>query len=255
MLLARDGAGNLAQATPAARARCPGCDAGVIAKCGEIVSWHWAHERGYECDSWTEGESEWHLAYKRQALAMGCRVEVTMRDGNDWHRADVVRPDGIVVELQHSSLGFGQAQEREAFYRRHGGLVWLWDAMALGYWANVYTSTSPRTRGEPLWSRPSITISGLRSPMYWDVGGDLLAVRIAWMVEGSPALLKTRSVSPYEAFLGVKSIAMNCTDVAGHNLLWFGTWAGELRCRKCSPLTYSGEGFVLSTSPGAGVAP
>jgi hypothetical protein len=37
--------------------------------------------------------------------------------------------------------------------------------------------------------------------------------------------------------------ALDCGD-RGHRRIWFGTWAGELRCRTCSPLMSPGEGFV-----------
>ena len=44
------------------------------------------------------------------------------------------------------------------------------------------------------------------------------------------------------ANLDLRERALDCGDRA-HLPLWFGTWAGELRCRTCSPLMRPGEGF------------
>jgi len=101
-------------AGPGARAVCPCCQNEVLAKCGEIIRWHWAH-RANDCDTWHEPESEWHLSWKRkfpnewQEVVIGC------------HRADVKTPK-LVVELQASSLSAGEIRERE---RHYGSMVWL----------------------------------------------------------------------------------------------------------------------------------
>lgn len=163
MLLAESN-GLLVLAQPGSPGVCPGCHEPVIAKCGEIVTWHWAHAPGTlsACDQWTEPETDWHLGWKAAALEAGCRVEVTMRDGDEWHRADILRPDGVIVEVQHSSLGIGEAGERENFYRSHGGLIWVWDARER-YWPSV-----ERWDDRYTWRQPSQTIASLRAPLYWD---------------------------------------------------------------------------------------
>lgn len=43
---------------------CPLCKKDVIAKCGNIKVWHWAHKNNKDCDSWSDGETEWHLNWK-----------------------------------------------------------------------------------------------------------------------------------------------------------------------------------------------
>ena len=87
-------------------------------KCGEIKTWHWAHEAVRDCDPWYEPETEWHRSWKAHAPEE--RVEVTMGP----HRADIVGSDGGVIELQHSSIGPDEIRDREAFY---GRMVWLID--------------------------------------------------------------------------------------------------------------------------------
>jgi competence CoiA-like predicted nuclease len=116
MTLATDG-NERVTASPNERAVCPGCGDEVIAKCGSINRWHWAH-RDRDCDSWSEPETEWHLDWKEEfpkewrEVALGC------------HRADVMTNAGV-IEFQHSSISADDILERESFYRR---IVWVLDA-------------------------------------------------------------------------------------------------------------------------------
>lgn len=110
------------------RALCPGCGAEVVAKCGEFVKWHWAHVSGEVCDSWGESEGTWHRAWKLWAPRE--RREV-------WfgrHVADIVAGDGVICELQHSSISVDEIRDRERFY---GNMRWLFDARDKGYELNV----------------------------------------------------------------------------------------------------------------------
>jgi hypothetical protein len=86
----------------------------VVAKCGDVVCWHWAHT-AKDCDPWHEPESEWHLRWKRKFPIEWQEVVI----GN--HRADVRTPK-LVVELQASCISPGEIREREAHYRN---MVWL----------------------------------------------------------------------------------------------------------------------------------
>lgn len=101
-------------AGPGERGICPCCKGEVMAKCGEIVSWHWAHKAD-DCDQWHEPESEWHLAWKRKFPAEWQEIVI----GN--HRADVKTPK-LVVELQASCISADEIREREAHYKN---MVWL----------------------------------------------------------------------------------------------------------------------------------
>lgn len=106
-------------ASPSSWAICPACDEIVVAKCGEINIWHWAHQAESDCDPWSEGETAWHLGWKRRANPDQCEVIIGR------HRADIVGRKGIVIELQHSSLSPPEVREREAFY---GDVIWIVDA-------------------------------------------------------------------------------------------------------------------------------
>lgn len=78
-------------AAPGLHAICPVCGGEVLAKCGKIVSWHWAHVSGKDCDDWYEPETEWHLRWKK--LFPKEYVEVTINRKGKRHHADVCLPD------------------------------------------------------------------------------------------------------------------------------------------------------------------
>lgn len=108
------------EATPdSGHAICPVCKAEVIPRCGEINIWHWAHKNKEECDSWSEGETEWHKEWKER-FPKECR-EVTI--GN--HRADIFLTDEkLVIELQHSPITPKEIIDREKFYKN---MIWIFD--------------------------------------------------------------------------------------------------------------------------------
>lgn len=118
MLYALDTNGASIPASPGMTAVCPGCGGTVLAKCGEINEWHWAHTVGGDCDPWSESECLWHSYWK--AFFLPENVEVPM----ETHRADIVNRQGVVIELQCSSLSPPEIRERERFYNR---MVWLFD--------------------------------------------------------------------------------------------------------------------------------
>jgi hypothetical protein len=112
--------------SPGARASCPACMSEVLAKCGGIYAWHWAHKSAEDCDAWAEPETEWHRHMKEQVIDRGGRVEVPF----DRHRADAVIGKAV-IEFQHSPLSQEQISEREAFYRYHGlWFLWVLDGSA-----------------------------------------------------------------------------------------------------------------------------
>ena len=111
--------GSKQRATPGARASCPTCGGGTIAKCGTLVSWHWAHARGHDCDPWAEPIGPWHLPW--QEIVRPEFAEVVLGP----HRADIVGNADVVIELQHSPIDEEQVGAREAFY---SNMIWLFDA-------------------------------------------------------------------------------------------------------------------------------
>lgn len=121
-------------AYPQAKAKCPACSGDVIAKCGDIMQWHWAHKAA-DCDPWSEPESQWHRSWKQKFPDEWQEVVV----GN--HRADVKTPIKV-LEIQASSISAGEIRAREIHY---GNMAWLLkgddflDNMELRRKGNIYT--------------------------------------------------------------------------------------------------------------------
>lgn len=109
--------GKKVRASPQAKGKCPCCKGDVIAKCGQLVSWHWAHA-SKDCDSWGEPESDWHIGWK-SLFPEECQ-EVTRGS----HRADVSTRRGV-IEFQKSYLSYEDIQTREQHY---GNMVWVVEA-------------------------------------------------------------------------------------------------------------------------------
>lgn len=106
------------KATKGQVANCPMCDGEVVAKCGDINAHHWAHKTA-DCDSWAEGESDWHIGWKEN-FPEDCR-EVVVRRADTVHRADVKVLDWV-LEFQRSPITWEEIQEREHFYEN---MVWV----------------------------------------------------------------------------------------------------------------------------------
>ena len=59
--------GQRQEARPNLSGKCPNpnCDRPMVAKCGEVKIWHWAHQGSRPCgDPGWENETEWHLKWK-----------------------------------------------------------------------------------------------------------------------------------------------------------------------------------------------
>jgi hypothetical protein len=102
---------------------CPLCGEPVIAKCGPMRVWHWAHRRKLVCDHCWEPETHWHRGWKNHFPRDW--QEVICRGLNGEKRiADVKTPHGLSIEFQHSSLKQNERVSREAFY---SNMVWIVD--------------------------------------------------------------------------------------------------------------------------------
>ena len=95
----------------------------MVAKCGEVRLWHWAHKGRLHCDPWWENETEWHRAWKDQFPAEWQEIVHLAGDG-ERHIADVKTDRGWVIEFQHSSMKPEERRSREGFYPK---LIWVVD--------------------------------------------------------------------------------------------------------------------------------
>jgi hypothetical protein len=118
----------------------------MVPKCGELVTWHWAHEANTDCVTCSE-ESPWHLEWKSVAYRLGCQIEVGMLRGSERRRADIVA-GGWIVELQHGYLTPAEIRGRENFYGSN--LLWIYDAQRfaarMSTWPAKQSGELPRFR-------------------------------------------------------------------------------------------------------------
>jgi len=171
--------GQRVEATPGLEAWCPGCGEDVVAKCGELTAWHWAH-RTRDCDPWYEPDSNWHLGWKAQFPKE--EQEVGVRG----HRADILTKAGMVVELQAKTINEGLIKEREDHYG-HKNMVWLVNALKfdIRHQAGA-TTTEPSIPWvvEFEWVRPRKAWFAARAPVYFDLGTSLeFACRASHVLE------------------------------------------------------------------------
>lgn len=160
------------RATPGAHARCPHCDGELVAKCGSIVIWHWAH-RHADCDPWVEPETAWHLRWKQYFLERGHDIEVTREVDGERHRADVVLRSGAIVELQWGYQAVTVIHERERFWTRVApGLAWI-------YAADRFAKRIHWTDRGFWWKHGAQSTTQHTTPVWWDLSGELLHVSLA----------------------------------------------------------------------------
>lgn len=149
------------RAMPGSRGICPKCEGDVIARCGEINAWHWAHIRGTDCDSFSDGETDWHRDWKLR-FPREWR-EVVIED----HRADVFSPQGV-IELQSSAISPHEIAIREFFY---GDMVWVLNARSF--------RLKIREHGEYItfrWLNPRKTWWTAGKKIFFDLGGRLVEI-------------------------------------------------------------------------------
>jgi hypothetical protein len=127
----------------------------MIAKTGDIMTWHWAHAAAPGNCAYS-GESEWHLAWKARGLD---GTQETWR--HDFsRRADVYAPAGFAVEFQRSRLSKAEviARERDWHYR----IVWIFDVTA-AYRAGA-VELGPDTLTS--WNTPEMIMTAVKTPRY-----------------------------------------------------------------------------------------
>ncbi len=109
---------------PKLRGSCPSCQGEMIARCGKVKVWHWAHKGKPPCDPWWETETEWHRAWKDNFPKEWQEIYLVNKADGTKHIADVRTDKGLVVEFQHSYLNPEEREIREQFYRK---MVWVAD--------------------------------------------------------------------------------------------------------------------------------
>lgn len=114
--------GQRKEAQPNLSGVCPTCGRPVIAKCGEVKAWHWAHRGKRDCDHWWENETEWHRAWKDKFPENWQEIIHHDEKSGEKHIADVKTAQGWVIELQHSRINPEERRSRNSFYKK---IVWV----------------------------------------------------------------------------------------------------------------------------------
>ena len=117
--------GTRQEATKGAKGQCLCCGADVIAKCGKIRCWHWAHKNNKECPySKKEPKTQWHLDWQNYFPKEWQEVRCIEEQTGEIHIADIKTPNGLVVEFQHSAINSEERLSREQF---HKYMTWVVD--------------------------------------------------------------------------------------------------------------------------------
>lgn len=97
----------------------------LIAKRGDKIAHHYAHESGAECSGYRNNKGEWHVAM--QSIIDDACVEIPMADeeGKVVHVADALC-EGRVIEFQRSPISTDAMREREWFYTKAKGHRMCW---------------------------------------------------------------------------------------------------------------------------------
>ena len=113
------------EATKGAVGICQGCEAELIAKCGEVKVDHWSHKGRRNCDPWWENETEWHRSWKNNFDKDWQEVFHRDSETSEKHIADVKTDEGWVVEFQYSYIRPEERRSRNEFYKK---IVWVVNA-------------------------------------------------------------------------------------------------------------------------------
>ena len=181
--------GQRQEAQPNLLGKCPICDHPMVAKCGEVRMWRWAHQGSRFCDPWWENETEWHRAWKGQFPESWQEV-VHQADSGEKHIADVKTEQGWVIEFQNSHIRPEERRSRDAFYPK---LVWVVDGARrkrdMAQFLNALNSGTPIGANSPIripFSDECVILRewvGSRAPVFLDFG---VEQELWWILKGAP---------------------------------------------------------------------
>ena len=212
MIYAVDLQGNRIAPTPGAQAQCGHCHAPMIPKCGRRNMWHWAHHAG-DCDTWSEGETDWHRQWKTRAPRDWC--EVTLPP----HRADIRRShDGLIIELQHSSISPDEIEKREAFY---GNMWWLFDATTVQSRDHIRFFRLSNGRWAPRQLNYRGKYDFVKKPMYWDLGGPILAFDEPFQLRPKEGYIRLLSRAEFLRLAGLSPLTLDEAKEISHYVVSF----------------------------------
>lgn len=106
---------------------CPLCGQELIIKQGTKKIHHFAHKSLKDCDTWSEGMSDWHLEWQQRFTHKNKDLaEVVLAVNGEKHRADIM-VNSLVIEFQHSPISQDEFNKRNEFYGKDNNVVWVFD--------------------------------------------------------------------------------------------------------------------------------
>ena len=151
-------------AEPKSKGYCPLCNQEVISKCGNIKIWHWSHKSNFECDSFKEPESEWHINWKNK-FPKECQEVIIGK-----HRADIRTKNRLIIELQNSPISSKEIFEREQYYKK---MIWILNGKTLA--SNFYFWYQKRSNQKTFnWKWFPKSWSYAKKKIYIDIGNKTL---------------------------------------------------------------------------------
>ncbi|MBK9450130.1 MAG: hypothetical protein IPN95_12130 [Bacteroidetes bacterium] len=112
------------EAEPKLKGICPSpiCRSEMVAKCGRMKIWHWAHKGNPPCDPWSESETEWHRMWKDHFPRDWQEQIHKDPETGEIHIADVKTEYDLVLEFQNSPIDALERKSREIFYKK---MIWV----------------------------------------------------------------------------------------------------------------------------------
>jgi hypothetical protein len=149
---------------------CPLCKSLLVVKCGDVNVWHWSHKSVINCDSWSEGETKWHVDWKKR-FPESCREVVIVKDGVK-HIADIyLKEIKLVIEMQNSPINRVDVFNREYFYDK---MFWIFNM------TSVMNNFVFNDRGGWVgfrWKWPKKSLLYCNKPLFFDFSGRLFRVK------------------------------------------------------------------------------
>ena len=133
------------------------------------------------------------------------------------HRADIRRPyDGLILELQHSSIAPADIEQREAFY---GNMWWLFDQTTLKATNSIRFFQKPNG----LWTARQLNYRGrfdaVKKRMFWDLGGPILAFDEPFHLRAREGYIRLLSKSEFLALANLAPLTAEEQQTISHYIV------------------------------------
>lgn len=106
-------------------AKCQCCDSDLVAKCGTVKIWHFAHSVKNNCSSWYKPMTEWHKQWQECFSEQYREIVHKDPETGEKHIADIKIPIAgkeLVIEFQNSPISRKEVESRDKFYK---DVIWV----------------------------------------------------------------------------------------------------------------------------------